>query len=224
MPDNPDRSSSEATPQDPESAESPKPGTGREDAEGEDNDRRHHLLLHNLSERLHLPEDVKILDPRFRRYSHSYLIQAFLAAVTMLVILLFVDSLADAALAAGLGSSVVILFVHPSSPAAKARSVIGGHTLALLVGVGCSLLFFNSPLVESIGQSSIFSDVGLAASVGLVILIMAVTDTEHPPAAATVLGISMQPLDPFRVAVFIASIVLLAIIHFLLKSHLRDLI
>jgi len=34
----------------------------------------------------------------------------------------------------------------------------------------------------------------------------------------------MQSLDPLRVAVFIAAIFLLALIHFLLKSRLRDLI
>ena len=73
-----------------------------------------HALPHGLSLRLHLLEDVEIIYPRFRRHSHSYLRQAFLATLAMLAmlaILLVVDSLADAALAAALGSSIVILFV-----------------------------------------------------------------------------------------------------------------
>jgi len=142
----------------------------------------------------------------------------------MLVILLFVDSLADAALAAGLASSVVILFVHPSTSAAKARSVIGGHTLALLFGVGCSILIFHSSAGEFIAQNQFFSDLALATSVGLVILIMAVTNTEHPPAAATVFGMAIQTIDPLRTAVFIAAIILLALIHYIFKSRLQDLI
>ena len=72
------------------------------------------VLPHWLSEQLHLLEDVEIIDPRFLRHSHIYLSQAFLATLT---ILLFVDSLADATLAAALGSSIVILFVHPSASA-----------------------------------------------------------------------------------------------------------
>ena len=114
------------------------------------------VLPHWLSEQLHLLEDVEIIDPRFLRHSHIYLSQAFLATLTMLAILLFVDSLPDAALAAALGSSIVILFVHPSASAARARSVIGGHTLALLIGVGVSLLLFNSPAGEFIVQNRLF--------------------------------------------------------------------
>ncbi len=72
------------------------------------------ILPHRLSRRLHLPEDVEVLDPRFFRYSHRYLLQSGLAALAMLAVLLFVDSLADAALVAGLGSSVLIVFLHPS--------------------------------------------------------------------------------------------------------------
>jgi len=116
-----------------------------------------HVLPHGLSERLHLPEDVEIIDPRFRRHSHSYLLQAFLATLAMLAILLVVDSLADAVLAAALGSSIVILFVHPSASAARARSAIGGHTLALLIGMGVSLLLFISPAGEFIAQHRLFS-------------------------------------------------------------------
>jgi len=111
------------------------------------------VLPHWLSEQLHLLEDVEIIDPRFLRHSHIYLSQAFLATLT---ILLFVDSLADATLAAALGSSIVILFVHPSASAARARSVIGGHTLALLIGVGVSLLISNSPTGEFIVQNWLF--------------------------------------------------------------------
>jgi len=115
-----------------------------------------HVLPHGLSEQLHLPEDVEIIDPRFRRHSHSYLLQAFLATLARLAILLVVDSLADASLAAALGSSIVILFVHLSASAARARSVIGRHTLALLIGMGASLLLFNSRAGEFIAKHRLF--------------------------------------------------------------------
>ncbi|MDA0734503.1 MAG: HPP family protein [Chloroflexi bacterium] len=233
MPDSPGRPSREPTPETPTEPGPPDAESDQDAVSGESGGSDHHLfssngklhvLPHGLSERLHLPEDVEVIDPRFRRYWHSYLVQAFLATVTMLTILIFVDSLADAALAAGLGSSIVILFVHPSASAAKARSVIGGHTLALLVGMACSLLLFDSSMGEIFAQNRFFSDSALAISVGLVILIMAVTNTEHPPAAATVLGMAIQPIDPLRTAVFISAIILLALIHYLFKFRLQDLI
>ena len=76
MPDDPDHSPSEAKLQHLESTEFPKPGAGRAGSQEDNNDWRHHLLPHRFTERLHLPEDVEILDPRFWRYSHNYLMLA----------------------------------------------------------------------------------------------------------------------------------------------------
>ena len=185
-----------------------------------------HYLPHSLAQHLGIAEDledVKVVDPRFARYSHSYLAQAGLAVVAMLIILLFMKSLSDAALAAALGSSLVILFVHPSSNAAKPRSLIGGHGFGLLVGVG-ALLIFLSPIGNFIEESRVLFDLTLAVSVGVLILIMAITDTEHPPAAGTVLGVAMQPWDPIRLGVIVGAIVLLALLKWVLQSRLRDLI
>jgi CBS-domain-containing membrane protein len=183
-----------------------------------------HVLPHEVSERLHLPEEIEVVDPRFRRYWYSYLVQGALATAAMLVILLFVDSIADAALVAGLGSSVVILFVHPSASAARPRSLIGGHAVGLVVGVGCSFLVFSSPMGGFIEHSRFLSDLSLAISLGLVILIMAVTNTEHPPAAGTVLGMALQAFDPVPTVVFVVAIIMLSMIQYFLRSHLHDLI
>ena len=52
---------------------------------------------------------------------------------------------------------------------------------------------------------------------------MVVTDTEHPPAAGTALGVVITgtSLDVF-IAVSM-SIILLSLIHHFFKSHMRDL-
>ena len=52
--------------------------------------------------------ETKIIDKRFLKFLKYYLTQATLGAVAMLLVLILVDSLADAALAAGLGASVAI--------------------------------------------------------------------------------------------------------------------
>ncbi|SVD00698.1 uncharacterized protein METZ01_LOCUS353552, partial [marine metagenome] len=49
----------------------------------------------------------------------------------------------------------------------------------------------------------------LAASVGVLIIMMAVTDTEHPPAAGTVLGMSTCTWDPEIFAVIVGAALLL---------------
>lgn len=142
----------------------------------------------------------------------------------MLAILVFVDSLSDAALAAGLGASVLIVFIHPSSHAAQARSLIGGHGLAILVGSALSLVLFAAPVVDSLEDLGLVRDLSLALSVGVLILVMAVTDTEHPPAAGTVFGFSTRSWDPSTMAIIIAAVLMLALIKHLLNPYLRDLI
>ena len=64
----------------------------------------------------------------------------------------------------------------------------------------------------------------LAASVGVLIIMMAVTDTEHPPATGTMLGMSTRTWDPEIFAVIVGAVPLLAVIKRVLRRYLRDLI
>lgn len=162
-------------------------------------------------------------DPNLVRNSPRYLVQAALAALAMLAVLLFVDSLSQAALVAGLGSSVVILFVHPSSHSATPRALVGGHTLALVLGSLFAILLFAGPVETFLDDLSPVRNLGLAISVGLLILAMAVTDTEHPPAAGTVLGVGTRPWDLETVGIILGAVALLAAIQWVLRSRLRDL-
>ena len=144
--------------------------------------------------------------------------------MAILVVLLFVDSLSQAAIAAALGSSVIILFVHPSGQAASPRALIGGHGLGLLFGSAFAVLLFASPVETFLEDLSPVRDLGLAISVGLLMLGMAITDTEHPPAAGTVLGMATRPWDLQTFVIIIGAVLLLAAIQRLFRSHLRDLI
>ena len=182
-----------------------------------------HNLRCRLGQSLRFPKNVRILDPRFSRYSYNYFIQAGLAACSMLLILVFVDSQADAALAAGLGASVAIVFIHPASAAGRYRSLIGGHALGLVLGTTFSFFLFNSPPSGFLGDMPWLFDVVLAFSVGVMILVMAVTDTEHPPAVGTLLGVPVQPWHWETPAVLIAAVILLSVIRYLCQPHLRDL-
>ena len=152
------------------------------------------------------------------------MLQAVLGTLAILTVLLFVDSLSQAAIAAALGSSVVILFVHPSSHSASPRALIGGHSLAPVLGSAFAVLLFASPVETFLGDLSPVRDLSLAISVGLLILGMATTDTEHPPAAGTVLGMATWPWDLQTFIIIIGAVLLLAVIQRLLRPHLRDLI
>ena len=164
-----------------------------------------------------------LLDPKFRRHYRQYIFQALLATVAMALILLFVDSLSTAAIAAGLGSSVVGIFINPTGATARLRAVVGGHTMALLLGSVFSFILFAGSIEGFIADHSQFHALMMALSVGLLILVMAVTDTEHPPAAGIVIGMSSREWTPEVFGAILGALVLLGAIKLVLKRHLRDL-
>ena len=165
-----------------------------------------------------------LLDPKFRRHYRQYIFQALLATVAMALILLFVDSLSTAAIAAGLGSSVVGIFINPTGATARIRAVVGGHTMALLLGSVFSFILFAGPIEGFIADHSQFHALMMALSVGLLILVMAVTDTEHPPAAGIVIGMSSREWTPEVFGAILGALVLLGAIKLVLRRHLRDLL
>ncbi|MCH8893817.1 MAG: HPP family protein [Chloroflexi bacterium] len=165
-----------------------------------------------------------LLDPKFRRHYRRYIYQALLATGAMACILLFVDSLSTAAIAAGLGSSVVGIFINPSGTTARLRAMVGGHTMALLLGSGFSLILFTGSIETFIATHGQFLDLAMAFSVGLLILVMAVTDTEHPPAAGIVIGMSSREWTPEVFGAILGALMLLAVIKLVLRQQLRDLL
>ena len=183
------------------------------------------VLPRRVSRRLHLPPFIELYDVRFFRFHKVYLWQSGLAVLAILGVLLLVDSVADAALAAGLGSSAVIVFVHPTSRSASLRNLIGGHVLGLMVGALASFLLFQSGWLPVAADLSHWAaDVVAAGVLGVVIVLMAATDTEHAPAAATALGFALQSLAWQMVILFIAAVLVLALAKVVLRNRLQDLI
>lgn len=166
---------------------------------------------------------MNIIDKSFIKNPKSYITQSLLSVIAVAVILYFVEVMTHAAIVAALGSSTFIVFAMPHTIAAQTRRLIGGHAVGLISGTICYYLFLNGPL-GALAASWEFVTWGVyALSVGLSIFLMTVTNTEHPPAAGTALGIVAHGWS-YQVVIFVlASAVSLAIIRRLLRRYLRDL-
>ena len=173
-----------------------------------------------------LNEEVSpyLLDPKFRHRYKQYFLQAFLAFVAMAIILLFVDSLSSAAIAAGLGSTVVGIFINPNGATARLRAMVGGHTMALLLGSVFSFILFAGSIETFTADHSQFHALIMALSVGLLLLVMAITDTEHPPAAGIVIGMASREWTPEVFGAILGALGLLAVVKLVVRRHLRDLL
>ena len=162
-------------------------------------------------------------DPGFVSAPLRFVVQAALATLAMLAILTFVDSLSTAAIAAGLASSVVGIFIAPSNPTARIRSVVGGHGVALLLGSVFSFILFFAPIEAYLNQQEILLHLSLAVGVGMAMLLMAITNSEHPPAAGTALGMASREFDLLIFFSIIGAVVMLAVMKLTLRPQLRDL-
>ena len=157
-----------------------------------------------------------IANPNIRGHWGRYLAQSVLAVFAMLVVLLFIDSVANAALVAGLGSTVVTAFLHPQASSGRLRAIIGGHSCGLIVGSILALVFINYELVII---TFAYGDIlVMAGAVGLTILAMGLTDTEHPPAAGIALGMAGRPWELNIFVYILIAVLILGIIRFIFNK------
>ena len=160
-----------------------------------------------------MKKSVKKMVDEFRQFWRNYVLQSVLATLSVFIVLYFL-SLQNAVIIASIGATAFIVFAMPDNITAQARNVIGGQ----LVGLFCGFLFSLIPQPALIYSIMVYS-----LAVGATIFTMVVTDTEHPPAAGTALGVAMTGIS---LDVFIAvtmSIILLSLIHKFFKPYLRDL-
>lgn len=166
---------------------------------------------------------MRIIDAKVRKNAGRYIIQCSLATLTVFVILLFLDILTQPAIIATLGATVFIVFTMPQSYASGPRPLIGGYVIG--TGCGCLCYFLSvSPFVVSrFSDYILLYTVFGALAVGSAIFLMAITNTEHAPAAGMALGLVINTWDLSTIAFVIASVLFLAGIRNALGRFLLDL-
>ena len=51
---------------------------------------------------------------------------------------------------------------------------------------------------------------------------MAITDTEHPPAPVTLIGVVLQPRYQTKVGIIVGAVIILAIIRWMQRHYIKD--
>lgn len=162
------------------------------------------------------------IDPHFTHRWRIYARQSAMAAVLLWLILLTGDIISNGAIVAAIASSVAIVFFVPHSVAASPFRIVGGHlsgVVAAYVVIGVGLL-----IPATVSDAAWFIDLSGAAALGLVVLIMSMTNTEHAPAAGTALGLAVQEVPAASVLFIVTAAVLVAVARVFLGSRLHNLI
>ncbi len=109
---------------------------------------------------------------RFRHHWKNYLLQCGLSTLALLMVLLVVDVVLQAAIVVAIASSAFIVFIMPHSKASIPRRVIGGHLVAIIVGTALATVYVLPVLGELASESHLVGDLIAVAAVGLSILLM----------------------------------------------------
>ena len=171
---------------------------------------------------------LRIFDPNLKRGWRRYLGQVGLAAVALFVVLwaqewLIGSDVARAVLVAAIASTAFLLFILPHGGPSQPRNTIGGHMGALLVGV-LFALFAHTDAGRGIleGLTAYFA-LFAALGVGISMFLMAATDTEHPPAAGTVLGVLGSEITFDLIVFVLTSVLMLVLIYLIFRRRLVNL-
>lgn len=167
---------------------------------------------------------MKLFDEKFKNNKIKYISQCFLATMAVLVVLLILDTMSNAAVIAALGASSFIAFTMPHADASRPRFLIGGYLVGTASGALCHYLSTLGALRELLVIPEFANVVFGAAAVGLAIFVMVIINTEHPPAASVALGLVLNECSLMTVAVVLIGIVSLTIIKSVLKPVLINLL
>lgn len=165
----------------------------------------------------------RLFDPKFWRYAWNYLFQCFLATATVVGVLLVLDYTEQTAIIASIGASAFIVFTSPGSQPASYRSLLGGYLVGMVSGILCTMIGHSVDPLSHFGWVGSPIVMG-GVAVGLSIFLMVLTDTEHPPAAAIALALVINRWNAVSLLVICTAILMLVLVRFSFKKHLKDLI
>lgn len=165
---------------------------------------------------------MRILDTKFYDNKFRYIVQAVLSGLAVAAALLFFDVVRHPVIIASFGASGFIAFTTPHKSISRPRYFIGGYIVGILVGAIVHLVI-NLPIEHGLAQKMLYILSGSVA-VSLAMFLMAITDTEHPPAASIALGLVINDWTFHTLVLIMAGIIVISTIQKILKGWMIDLI
>lgn len=92
-----------------------------------------------------------------------------------------------------LGPTIFLMATSPADPSARPWNVFAGHAIGVAAGFGALFLFGaqHTPSIFAADAVSMSRAAATALAVGATMLLQALSDAKHPPAAATTMLITL---------------------------------
>jgi CBS-domain-containing membrane protein len=166
---------------------------------------------------------MQFLDRKFKDQKGQFLLQCLLATISVLVVLIILEAIASAAIVAALGATAFIVFAIPKARSAGAKVIIGGYVVGTVLGTIWHWPAQLRPTGNPVTDRYLALACG-AVAVGLAILVMAITNTEHPPAVGVALGLAIGEWRYQTVVVIMLGVIGLCVAKWVLREWLKDLV
>ena len=158
------------------------------------------------------------------RTFRSYLLQSLGAFVCVAAMLAALETVISTPVVVALGASVFIVFAIPQSGCARPGNIVLSYALGIACGLAGHFVFLEGWFGATAGGWEVMTWLACGLAVGLSVLTMSLARTEHPPAAAAALGVALAGFDRLNVLFILSFAVCLALIAWLLRKRLVNLL
>ena len=135
--------------------------------------------------------------------------------------LLFFDVVRQPMIIASFGASAFLAFAFPKRRRSSPRCLIGGYFIGIIVG--CSIHYLTEIPLEQYLVLKMAHFVAGGLGVMISMFLMAITNTEHTPAASIALGFVINDWKWQTIILVMIGISLISIIKETLKPYVIDL-
>jgi len=147
---------------------------------------------------------------KFKQLWKYYLLQSFLAAATLFVLVLILGK-DKIVIISAMGATTFIAFAMPKAVSARTRNIVGGH----IIGLASGAIFYFTAMPY-------YYEYPLA--VGIAFFLMVALDAEHPPAAGTALAVVINEVSLNAFIAIMLSAIVLSQCRYQLRHILKDLV
>lgn len=165
---------------------------------------------------------MRIFDSKFQDNKLKYIAQTIMGAMAVTAALFIFDIVNQPVIIASLGASGFVAFSAPHNYTAQPRHLIGGYIIGITLG--CLLHYFTTFPLETYAAQKIVHLAACAIAFALAMFFMAITNTEHAPAAGVTIGFVINDWTIFTILFVMLGIIVISSIQTVLKKWMIDLV
>ncbi len=153
----------------------------------------------------------------------AYLLQSLLAFIVVVGVLALGKLGVSTLILIALCASLFIIFTVPQNESARPKNIILGYVLGIICGMVGHFVFLEGRLGSFMHGWELLGWLSCGLAIMLLVLIMSVTETDHPPAAVLAIGVAYSGYNITHLLYILGVAVVLSLIVWWLRPRLTNL-